>query len=121
MAPVKLIETTRRLDLILWIVGLRSPSIDEIIAEKVRALLQRTKPRDVFDVWFLMERKGKKLDVELLRAKLRRSYDAAPDKSKKNIENYEMSEIVSKMEETVTGRAWQNELGGLLMRPKPEY
>ncbi len=95
-------------------------NIDEIIAEKVRALLQRTKPRDVFDVWFLMESKGKKLDIELLRAKLRRSYDAAPDKSKKNIENYVMSEIVSRMIRTVTGRAWQNELGGLLMRPKPD-
>jgi hypothetical protein len=68
-----------------------------------------------------MERKGKKLDIELLRAKLRRSYDAAPEKSKKNIENYEMSEIVSKMEKKVTGRAWQNELGGLLMRPKPDH
>ena len=48
-------------------------SINEIVAEKMRALLQRKKPRDVFDVWFLIHEKEIKLDKRLLRKKLQRS------------------------------------------------
>lgn len=36
--------------------------INEIVAEKMRALLQRKKPRDVFDIWFLIQEKGIKLE-----------------------------------------------------------
>lgn len=32
-------------------------SFEEIFAEKIRALLTRTKPRDLFDVWFLLTKK----------------------------------------------------------------
>ena len=32
-------------------------NLNEILAEKMRALLQRKKPRDVFDIWFLSTRK----------------------------------------------------------------
>lgn len=40
-------------------------NIQEILAEKVRTLLQRQKARDVYDLWFLL-RKGAKLDYELI-------------------------------------------------------
>lgn len=38
-------------------------SLDEIVAEKLRSLLQRTRVRDYYDVWFLLTRKNKKLDA----------------------------------------------------------
>ncbi|MDD5616992.1 MAG: nucleotidyl transferase AbiEii/AbiGii toxin family protein [Candidatus Methanoperedens sp.] len=44
-------------------------SLDHIFAEKVRALLVRGKARDLFDLWFLMER-GIKPDLELINSKL---------------------------------------------------
>lgn len=96
-----------------------SLGINEILAEKTRALLQRRKPRDVFDVWFLIKKKGFKLDKKLLRKKLQRSYDAAPPGKKKEAREYVMDDIVSRIKQSVTERAWSNELGGLLMRPKP--
>jgi len=43
--------------------------VREIFAEKIRALLIRAKPRDVYDVWFLLQRKVE-LDKEILLRKL---------------------------------------------------
>ncbi len=94
--------------------------IDEILAEKTRALLQRRKPRDVFDVWFLIKKKGLKLKEVLLRKKLERSYLAAPSRKKAEASAYIMGEIITRIEETVTDAAWKNELGGLLIKPKPQ-
>ncbi len=94
--------------------------IDEIVAEKTRALLQRKKPRDVFDIWFLIQEKGIKLDTNLLRKKLQRSYDATPSGKKKDAKEYVMSAVVSRIRQSVTEKAWNNELGGLLTRPRPD-
>jgi predicted nucleotidyltransferase component of viral defense system len=33
-------------------------SINEIIAEKLRSLMQRTAPRDLYDIWYLLECEG---------------------------------------------------------------
>ena len=44
-------------------------SLEEIVAEKLRALLVRAKARDAYDVWFLMN-KGIKIDLHLVRKKL---------------------------------------------------
>lgn len=41
----------------------------EILAEKVRAVLTRTKARDIYDLWFLLE-KGIKFDENLVKEKL---------------------------------------------------
>ncbi len=43
---------------------------EEILAEKIRAIMSRTKARDVYDLWFLLK-KGVKFDVELARKKLK--------------------------------------------------
>jgi len=42
---------------------------EEILAEKIRAIMSRTKARDVYDLWFLLK-KGVKFDAELARKKL---------------------------------------------------
>lgn len=43
----------------------------EIFAEKIRAILTREKPRDVYDLWFLLSKKNVKPDLELVDKKLR--------------------------------------------------
>ncbi len=94
-------------------------SLNEILAEKTRALLQRKKPRDVFDIWFLIQQKGIHLDMDLLRRKLQRNYDAAPFGKKRDASAYVMTDIIQRIRQSVTEKAWNNELGGLLMRPRP--
>jgi predicted nucleotidyltransferase component of viral defense system len=44
---------------------------DELLSEKVRAVMTREKPRDVYDVWFLLLGKGIKLDKDLVDRKLK--------------------------------------------------
>lgn len=44
-------------------------SMNEILAEKVRAILKRDKHRDIYDLWILMEL-GAKVDLELIAKKL---------------------------------------------------
>lgn len=43
---------------------------EEMLAEKVRAILTREKPRDIYDLWFLLK-KGIKFDESLVNRKLR--------------------------------------------------
>ena len=42
---------------------------EEILAEKVRAIITRTKARDVYDLWFLLQR-NPTIDVDLINEKL---------------------------------------------------
>ena len=44
-------------------------SLDEILAEKVRAVIARQAPRDIYDIWYLL-RKGAKLNQDMLNKKL---------------------------------------------------
>jgi len=44
-------------------------SLDEIFAEKIRALFERTRPRDLYDVWFLSKHTA--LDTSLLKKKFK--------------------------------------------------
>lgn len=55
-------------------------SIDEIIAEKIRAIITRDKARDLYDIWVLLQLGGK-LNLELVSEKLK-YYDEKFDKSK---------------------------------------
>lgn len=43
---------------------------EEILAEKIRAIMSRTKARDVYDLWFLLQ-KGIKADYGLIEEKLK--------------------------------------------------
>lgn len=45
-------------------------SPEEILAEKMRTILSRNKPRDVYDLWFLLKR-GAKIDLGLINKKLK--------------------------------------------------
>jgi predicted nucleotidyltransferase component of viral defense system len=97
---------------------IQAMNIKEILAEKMRALLQRGKPRDVFDVWFLVSKKRMRVEPKMLKEKLARSYEAAPPKKKAVAAFYSYAEVISKMKE-ITDLAWRRELGGLLIKNSP--
>lgn len=61
-------------------------SAEEILAEKIRAFFTRVKGRDVFDIWFLLE-KGVKMDKNLIE-----------EKFKKINQNFEMAKLLKKLE-----------------------
>jgi len=63
-------------------------SKDEILAEKTRAFLIRAKGRDVFDLWYLLDR-GVKLDQTLIKKKFKK-VDLVFDKAVlvKKVRNY---------------------------------
>lgn len=44
-------------------------TLEHLLAEKVRALLVRGKPRDLYDIW-LLSRQGRRLDLALIKRKL---------------------------------------------------
>lgn len=68
-------------------------SLDHIFAEKVRALLVRGMARDLYDLWFLLER-GIKPDIELINSKLA-LYN-------KTYSREEMSERIAELEKSRT-------------------
>lgn len=61
-------------------------SKDEILAEKVRALLNREKSRDIYDMWMLLEL-GAKFDKEMISKKF-----------EYNKQEYNPEEIVTRLE-----------------------
>jgi predicted nucleotidyltransferase component of viral defense system len=63
---VKLDEPSYGLPLIF----LRGMDLREVAAEKVRAIIRRRKARDVYDLWFLVERKRVELPREIIERKL---------------------------------------------------
>jgi len=73
----------------------------EMLAEKVRAVMTRNKPRDVYDLWFLLSR-GLEPDSKLIDAKLR-LYRM----------NYSTTSFLQKLEEK--RGAWKTDLQGLVI------
>jgi len=47
----------------------------EILAEKVAAIHERNKPRDVYDLWFLLNHMKIKLDEKLVKTKLKKNFN----------------------------------------------
>jgi len=43
----------------------------EILAEKIRAIFMRTKPRDVYDLWFLLIQRKVEFNISLVNKKLK--------------------------------------------------
>ncbi|MDG6928318.1 MAG: nucleotidyl transferase AbiEii/AbiGii toxin family protein [Nitrososphaerota archaeon] len=49
---------------------LNGMKLEEVAAEKVRAIITRSSSRDLYDLWFLMHRLNVKLDASLIQSKL---------------------------------------------------
>lgn len=70
--------------------------LEEILAEKLRAIVKHVKPRDLYDLWFLIKM-GMKIDLSLINKKL--EYYKIKFNIKKFVENIESLE-----------RVWEREL-----------
>ncbi len=79
----------------------------EIFAEKIRAILTRTKPRDVYDLWFLLK-KGIKPDADLINKKLK-IYRIRFSKKR----------LAEKIEEK--REFWKGDLKGLIIGELPDF
>ncbi|WP_099209811.1 nucleotidyl transferase AbiEii/AbiGii toxin family protein [Thermococcus henrietii] len=51
------------------VVSVRTYSLEEILAEKIRSLFQRTRPRDLYDIWFLKSIADLRSVTQILRPK----------------------------------------------------
>lgn len=68
-------------------------SPEEILAEKIRALLERAKGRDFFDLWFLLE-KGIGIDTKLVVLKMKNTKTEFSKESLLNkVQNYSSNEV----------------------------
>ena len=82
-------------------------SAREMMAEKVRAIITRDKPRDVYDLWYL-SRKVSDLDYGLVRRKLD-IYGL----------EYEPDDLIAAAE--ARRGAWRRDLGSLVMGRLPDF
>ncbi|MBU2592671.1 nucleotidyl transferase AbiEii/AbiGii toxin family protein [Patescibacteria group bacterium] len=71
---------------VLFTSYLYHPSKDEILAEKIRAVLTREKGRDIYDLWFLLNQKAK-INPKLIEEKL----------SYYRIKKFKKAELLSKI------------------------
>jgi predicted nucleotidyltransferase component of viral defense system len=82
----------------------------EMLAEKLRTMLQRRKPRDLYDAWFLMK-KGIKTDLEMVNLKMKEVELEPVESIRQVIEAYH-----------VNLKEWERDLGPLIGRvPEMEW
>lgn len=87
---------------ILKAVYVRTMELNEILAEKVRALLRIERPRHLYDIWFLLN-KGAKINLRLVNEKLKLYNE------KFQIEN--MKKAISELKD-----AWERDLKPLIAK-----
>lgn len=82
-------------------------TLEEIMAEKVRSLFERTRPRDLYDVWYFRDKLDKKIVSEIFSEKCKLK------KLKPDIDS-----IIERREDFYN--AWENSLGHQL-KTLPEF
>mgnify|MGYP001618843670 CR=1 FL=1 len=80
----------------------------EILAEKVRAISTRKKPRDIYDLWFLLVIKNTSFDIKIINEKL----------SLYNIK-YNIKEFEDKMNDMKN--LWETDLKHLIIGDLPDF
>ncbi|MBS3134971.1 nucleotidyl transferase AbiEii/AbiGii toxin family protein [Candidatus Woesearchaeota archaeon] len=80
----------------------------EILAEKARAIFTRKKPRDIYDLWFLLVTKNTLFDVKLINEKL----------SLYNIK-YNVKEFENKMNDMKN--LWETDLKHMIIGDLPDF
>jgi len=92
-------------------------SINEVIAEKIRALIQRSyvAPRDFYDIWYLTEN-NKKLDYKAIIAAFHKKLKF------KNHEFHGIGQLINSNNDKVLQSAWANSLSHQVPSSQlPEY
>lgn len=80
---------------------------NEIAAEKIRCIIERDKPRDIYDLWFL-SRRGFIPDVDLVNRKL-----------SLNNATFDASHVVERIVEK--RKMWRGDLEGLVIGDLPDF
>jgi len=83
-------------------------ALDEVAAEKVRAIMSRNKARDVYDLYYLIKEKGVKFNLDLTNRKL--AYLS------KSFSREELIEELNKKEDI-----FERELKGILFVKPPDF
>lgn len=94
--------------------GIAAYSLEELLAEKTRALFERTRPRDLYDVVYVINNQGAEIDLqrtrELFRGKCRAKGLVPPTKA-------ELATHIRATEELLS--EWENMLGHQLPHLPP--
>jgi len=76
-------------------------SLGEVIAEKMRSIMQRTAPRDIYDLWYLLEVEGQDIEDHIF---------AFQDKAKhKGCDANELNKVIKQKEKTFA-KYWKDHL-----------
>lgn len=76
-------------------------SLGEVIAEKLRSIMQRTAPRDIYDLWYLFEVEGQDIEDHVF---------AFQDKTKyKGYDPKELTKVIEQKEKTFA-KHWKDHL-----------
>lgn len=78
-------------------------SINEILTEKIRALMQRNRPRDCYDIWFLCK-KHPDLDLKIIREAFYRKVES------KNLKFNGIEDLVNQKKENANKRHWKKSI-----------
>ena len=90
-------------------------ALNEIISEKLRALIQRNRPRDIYDIWNLLNH-YQEIDYLVIKELL---FQKAEDK---NIKIIDVNDFVNAEKERKNNRAWQSSLADHLPEHKlPDF
>ncbi len=87
-------------------------TLDELLAEKIRSIIQRGKTRDYYDVWMLL--KTKKFDSKKLR-------ELVAKKCKAVDVEFDIEKIFSKENFEAVKSYWKRGLGHLVMKELPNF
>lgn len=87
---------------------LRGMNLDECVAEKIRAIMTRNAPRDLYDLWYLTKKQGRSARQELINAKL--SFYRL---------KYSRDSLIEEMQKY--GVSWSRALKPMIFGPLPEF
>lgn len=81
--------------------------LEEVLAEKARAILKRDKPRDLFDAYFLIKRKGITPNLRFINEKM--AYYG---------EKFDLASFEKRLGQK---KAWSKEMGSMLFEKAPAF
>lgn len=87
---------------------LQGMSLDEVAAEKVRAIMTRDKPRDVYDLAFLIHQKKIPFDEKFINHKMKYYH-----------EKFDKKKFMKKMDEK--GKDWKKEMTHIILGKLPPF
>jgi len=83
--------------------NIRTYCLNEIIAEKIRSLIQRNRPRDIYDSWYLLSKTEQSQFPEIKEVLLKKAYH-------KNIEIKDVGQFINPSKIIINKGAWESSL-----------